>query len=148
MSKRVRPKEFPLAVLFALICFSSSIAQIPSATPAAPIPNLLSLDEALRLANTQASSFQTAAINERIAAEDVRQAQAASLPKTTAPRATFSTPPVCCSPRGEPRLQSFVSNDGIGVTNGLVEVSGDFDIAGRDRKSTRLNSSHIPLSRM
>jgi outer membrane protein TolC len=139
MSKRVRPKEFPLAVLFALICFSSSIAQIPSATPAAPIPNLLSLDEALRLANTQASSFQTAAINERIAAEELRQAQAALLPKITAPLSYIYTTPACCLPRGEPRQQSFVSNDGIGVTNGLVEVSGDFDIAGRLRSTLARN---------
>src|SRR6266581_8250647 len=45
----------------------------------------LTLDEALRLASAQASSFQQASINERIAAEDVKQAQAAFLPKVSAP---------------------------------------------------------------
>jgi len=115
MPKRLRPKEFPLAVLFALVCLSASYAQVPSPKPtqtpatsptpaapiqqispvtqATPIPNLLSLDEALRLANTQASSFQSAAINERIAAEDVRQAQAAFLPKVSAPLSYIYTWP-------------------------------------------------------
>src|SRR6202048_468949 len=38
--------------------------------------NPLTLDEALRLASAQASSFQRAGLNEKIAAEDVKQAQA------------------------------------------------------------------------
>jgi outer membrane protein TolC len=136
MAKRVRPKEFPLAVLFALICVSGLHAQ--TASPTAQIPPI-TLDEALRLANTQASSFQTAAINERIAAEDVRQAQAALLPKVTAPLSYIYTTPACCLLPGEPRIQSFISNDAIGVTNGLVEVSGDFDIAGRLRGTLARN---------
>lgn len=151
MSTRVRPKEFPLAVLFAVVCVSQSFAQTPSPTPVTPIqkispptqatsiPSPISLDEALRLTNTQASSFQTAALNERIAAEDVRQAQAAFLPKVGAPLSYIYTTPACCRPPGEPRTQSFVSNDGIGVTNGLVEVSGDFDIAGRLRATLAKN---------
>src|SRR6266568_386693 len=43
--------------------------------------NPLTLDEALRLANVQSSIYQQAALNERIAAEDVKQAQAAFLPR-------------------------------------------------------------------
>ena len=46
---------------------------------------LLTLDEALRRANALASSFQQAGINEKIAVEDVRQAQAAFLPRVSAP---------------------------------------------------------------
>src|ERR1043165_3195280 len=144
MSKRVRPKEFPLAVIFALICVSALQAQTPSPTPLIPP---ISLDEALRLANAQASAFQTASLNERIAAEDVRQAQAAFLPKVSTPLNYIYTSPACCLPPGEPRAPSFISADAIGVTSALVNVSGDFDIAGRlDRKSTRLNSSHLALS--
>jgi outer membrane protein TolC len=182
MSKRVRPKEFPLAVLFALICVTASHAQtpgrpIPSTTPATPaptppttpaptptsptsttpstpaapiqkktaptqatpIPPGLSLDDVLRLANTQASSFQSAAINERIAAEDVRQAQAAFLPKVSAPLSYIYTSPALGLPPGEPRGPSFVSADGIGVTDTLVNVSGDFDIAGRLRATLAKN---------
>ena len=167
MSKPARPKEFPLAVLFALICVSALHAQTPtpqnlstpaaSPTPAAPIPppspqratipNPLSLDEVLRLANTQASSFQTAAINERIAAEDVRQAQAAFLPKISAPLSYIYTSPALGLPPGEPRAPSFVSADGIGVTDALVNVAGDFDIAGRLRATLAKNRALLAAAR-
>jgi outer membrane protein len=93
----------------------------------------------LRLANSQASSFQTASINERIAAEDVRQAQAAFLPKISAPLSYIYTSPALGLPPGEPRGPSFVSADGIGVTDALVNVAGDFDIAGRLRATLAKN---------
>jgi outer membrane protein TolC len=132
MTKPRRPKEFPLAVLFALVCLSALHAQTPLPSPA---PNQLSLDEALRLANAQASTFQTAVINEQIAAEDVRQARAAFLPKVSTPLSYIYTTPALGLPPGEPRAPSFVSADGIGVTDALVNVAGDFDIAGRLRAS-------------
>ena len=139
MSKPARLKQFPLAVLFALVCLSTSYAQTPSPTPTAPIPNPLALDEALRLANAQASTFQTATINERIAAEDVRQAQAAFLPRVTTPLSYIYTSPSPGLPPGEPRAPSFISADAIGVTDALVNVSGDFDIAGRLRATLARN---------
>ena len=135
MSKPARPKVFPLAVLLVLVCLSASHAQTPSPTP----PTQLSLDEALRLANAQASTFQTAVINERIAAEDVRQAQAAFLPKVSTPLSYLYTSPALGLPPGEPRAPSFVSADGIGVTDAFVNVAGDFDIAGRLRASLARN---------
>src|SRR5262249_38420005 len=95
--------------------------------------------EALRLANTQASTFQTALLNERVAAEDVRQAQAAFLPKVSAPLSYIYTSPALGLPPGEPRRPSFVTSDGIGVYDGLVNVSGDFDIAGRLRATLAKN---------
>ena len=139
MSKPARLKQFPLAVLFALVCLFTSYGQTPSPTPAGPIPNSLELDEALRLANAQASTFQTAAINERIAAEDVRQAQAAFLPRVTTPLSYLYTSPSKGLPPGEPRTPSFISADAIGVTDALVNVSGDFDIAGRLRATLARN---------
>jgi outer membrane protein TolC len=129
MTKPARPKEFPLAVLFALVCLSTLHAQ----TSTTPTP--LSLEDALRLANAQASTFQTAVINERIAAEDVRQARAAFLPRVSTPLSYIYTSPALSLPPGAPRAPSFVSADGIGVTDALVNVSGDFDIAGRLRAS-------------
>jgi outer membrane protein TolC len=42
-------------------------------------------------------------------------------------------------PPGEPRGPSFVSADGIGVYDALVNVSGDFDIAGRLRATLAKN---------
>ena len=137
MAKRARPKVIPLAVLLALVCLPSQ-AQIPSPAPTPQIP-ALSLDEALRLANTQASAFKSALLNERVAAEDVRQAQAAFLPKVSAPLSYIYTSPALGLPPGEPRGPSFVTSDGIGVYDGLVNVSGDFDMAGRLRATLAKN---------
>src|SRR5690242_1506752 len=158
MTKLARPKEFPLAVMLALVCLTASSAQTPSPLPTppttqptpqiTPAPQItqsnavaaqLSLDEVLRLANAQASSFQSAAINERIAAEDVRQAQAAFLPKVSTPLSYIYTSPALGLPPGEPRAPSFISADAIGVTDALVNVAGDFDIAGRLRASLARN---------
>ena len=134
MLKLARPRAIPLAVLLALVCASATHAQVPTPTPAP-----LSLDEALRLANVQASAFQTAVLNERIAAEDVRQAQAAFLPKVSTPLSYIYTSPALGLPPGEPRGPSFVSADGIGVYDALLNVSGDFDIAGRLRATLAKN---------
>ncbi len=77
-----------MAVLFAVACLSAlSQAQIPSPSPIpqnTPVTPL-TLDEALRLANAQASTYQSAVLDERIAAEDVKQARAAFRPKVSAP---------------------------------------------------------------
>ncbi|HEV8170028.1 MAG TPA: TolC family protein [Pyrinomonadaceae bacterium] len=127
-----------LAVLLALFCAFATHAQVPAPTPAP-----LSLDEALRLANAQASTFQTAKLNERIAAEDVRQARAAFLPKVSTPLSYIYTSPALGLPPGEPRGPSFVSADGIGVYDALVNVSGDFDIAGRLRATLARNRALV-----
>lgn len=135
MADRTRPKAIPLAVILLLISVSTtSLAQTPETSPTP-----LSLDDALRLANTQASSFQTALLNEQVAAEDVRQAQKAFLPKVSAPLSYIYTSPAHGLPPGEPRGPSFVTSDGIGVYEGLVNLSGDFDIAGRLRATLAKN---------
>ena len=93
--------------------------------------NPLTLDEALRLANAQASSFQQAGLNERIAAEDVKQAQTAFLPKVSAPLSYIYTSPAFGQPAGTPRAPSFIANNAISEYQALVNVSGDLDIAGK-----------------
>src|SRR5947207_5606913 len=134
MLSQVRPRAFPLTVLIVLLCLAAAKAQVAS-----PAPTPLTLDEVLRLANSQASSFQTALINERIAAEDVRQAQAAFLPKVNAPLSYIYTTPALGLPPGEPRIQSFIANNAISEYEALVNVSGDFDIAGRLRATLARN---------
>lgn len=134
MLKTWRPRAIPLAVLLALVCAAAAKAQVP-----APSPVPLSLDEALKLANAQASAYQTAILNERIAAEDVRQAQAAFLPKVSAPLSYIYTSPALGLPPGEPRTQSFIAANSIGEYSALVNVSGDFDIAGRLRATLAKN---------
>ena len=133
MPKRARPKAIPLAVLLAAVCLATaSRAQTPPS-------DLLTLDDALRLANAQASSFQTAILNEQIAAEDVKQARAAFLPKVNAPLSYIYTTPAQGLPPGEPRAPSFISADAIGVYDALASVSGDFDVAGRLRATLARN---------
>jgi outer membrane protein TolC len=114
-------------------------SSVPLAPQAAPASNPLTLDEALRLANAQASSFQQATLNERIAAEDVRQAQAAFRPKVSAPLSYIYTSPAIGLKPGEPRAPSFIANNAIGEYQAFVNVEGDFDIAGKLRATLAKN---------
>ena len=99
----------------------------------------LTLDEALRLANAQASTYQSAILNERVAAEDVRQAQAAFLPKVSAPLNYIYTSPAAGLPPGEARTQSFIANNAISEYEALANVTGDFDVAGKLRATLAKN---------
>ena len=143
MSLRVRSKVVPLLVLIPLVCLHRATqAQVPSQTPSTNQSNqniVLTLDEALRLANAQVSILQAALINERIAAEDVKQAQAAFLPKISAPLSYIYTSPALGLPPGEPRVQSFIANNAISEYEALANVSGDLDIAGRLRATLARN---------
>jgi len=128
-------------------------SSVPAATPASgsaapsvslgiqnsPNANPLTLEESLRLANVQASSFQQAGLNEQIAAEDVKQAQAAFLPKVSAPLSYIYTSPALGQPAGTPRAPSFIANNAVSEYQALVNVSGDFDIAGKLRASLARN---------
>src|SRR5690349_10847294 len=125
MLNQRRPRAVHLLVLVLLVHLVA-LAQTQTLDP-------LTLDEALRLVNAQASSYQSAVLNERIAAEDVRQALAAFLPKVSVPLAYLYTSPAQGLPPGEPRAPSFISADAIGAYEAFASVSGDFDIAGRLR---------------
>jgi len=105
----------------------------------APGAGLLTLDEALRLSHALSSSFQQAGLNEQIAAEDVRQAQAAFLPRVSAPLSYLYTSPALGQPPGTPRMQSFLANNAIGEYQAYLNVSGDIDIAGRLRATLAKN---------
>jgi len=136
------PQSTPFAIPSVPGATSTPAAAPASGLTAPPVslgsqtpPNLnpLTLEEALRLANSQASSFQQAGLNERIAAEDVKQAQAAFLPKVSAPLSYIYTSPAFGQPAGTPRAPSFIANNAISEYQAFVNVSGDFDIAGRLR---------------
>jgi outer membrane protein TolC len=110
------------------------------ATTPPPVQNTpLTVDQALTLANTVSSSFQQAALNELSAAEDVKQAQAAFLPRVSAPLSYIYTTPLLGAPPGEPHAQSFVANNSISEYQAFVNVSGDVDIAGRLRATLARN---------
>src|SRR5438874_1993481 len=130
------PGPSPAAAATPSVAGPSSVPLSPQATQAS---NPLTLDEALRLANAQASNFQQATLNERIAAEDVRQAQAAFLPKVSAPLSYVYTAPALGLNPNEPRTQSFIANNAIGEYEAFVNVAGDFDIAGKLRATLAKN---------
>ena len=111
----------------------------PPLAQATPGLNAITLDEALRLADAQASAYQTARLNEQIAAEDVKQAQAAFMPKIGAPLVYIYTSPAFGLPPGEPRAPSFISSDAIGEYQAFLNVSGDFDISGKLRATLAKN---------
>jgi outer membrane protein len=100
---------------------------------------LLTLEEALRLASASASSFQEAGLNEQIATEDVRQAQAAFLPRVTAPLSYLYTSPALGLPPGTPRPPSFIANNALNEYQAYLSVSGDLDLAGRLRATLARN---------
>jgi outer membrane protein TolC len=121
---------------------SPQVSPLPSVsltTQNAQGSGLLTLDEALRLANALSSSFQQAGLNEQIADEDVRQAQAAFLPRVSAPLGYLYTSPALGLPPGTPRTQSFLANNAIGEYQAYLNVGGDIDIAGRLRATLARN---------
>ena len=96
-------------------------------------PSVLTLDDALRLANIQASAFQQATLQEQIAEEDLRQAKAAFLPSLSAPLSYIYTSPAHGLQPGEPRTPSFIAADAINQYQAYLQVSGDFDLSGKLR---------------
>lgn len=138
----VTPFSTPgLPVSPALPANSPSPAQTPSSSLGTAVaqPTLLTLDEALRLAGALASNFQQAGLNEQIAAEDVRQARVAFLPRVSSPLGYLYTSPALGLPPGTPRAQSFIANNAIGEYQAYVNIAGDFDIAGRLRATLAKN---------
>jgi outer membrane protein TolC len=107
----------------------------------------LALNDVLALANAQVSGLQQAQLNERIAAEDVRQARSAFLPKITSPIDYIYTSPALGLPPGEPRVQSFIANNAIGEYQALVNVAGDIDISGRLRATLARNRALLDAAR-
>jgi len=122
-------------------------AQPTQATTSTQInQTILTLDEALRLAHGQASTYQSAILNERVAGEDVKQAEAAFKPKVSAPLSYIYTSPALGLPPGEPRAPSFIANNAISEYEALLNVSGDIDIAGKLRATLRKNRALLAAS--
>ncbi|HEX8923029.1 MAG TPA: TolC family protein, partial [Pyrinomonadaceae bacterium] len=99
------------------------------------------------MANAQVSGLQQAQLNERVAAEDVRQAQTAFLPKVTGPiDYTYTSPAFGLAP-GEPRTQSFIANNAINEYQALINVAGDADISGKLRATLARNRALLDAAR-
>jgi len=121
---------------------SLSAPATPGATSAAAPP--LSVGDAVRLALQQASTFQQASLNERIAAEDVRQARAAFLPRLESRLSYIHTSPA----RGvSPRTASYIAANAVDEYLGLVGLTGDLDLSGRLRATLERNSALLEAAR-
>lgn len=148
-----RGNRFASRLLTGLLVFTilfvaqrKSCAQGTAPATTAPA-TALPLDEAIRLANTQASAFQQAQLGERIAAEDIKQARAAFLPKVSNLWNYAYTSPLISPPPGTPRGPSFVANNGIGEYEGVVNISGDIDISGKLRATLARNRALLESAR-
>lgn len=114
---------------------SPSSSTVVSANQTSP----LTLDDALRLANAQASAFQQAGLNEKLAAEDVKQAQAAFRPRVSVATDYIYTSPLIGGTPGTPREPSFIANNAINEYQALLNVAGDIDLSGKLRATLAKN---------
>lgn len=141
MTGNLQIKSNLLVLCAALVFFGA--AQFASAQTAQPKPaqtqqKFVSLDEAVRLALAQASTFKQSQLNEQIAAQDVFQAKRAFLPKISAnPTLVFTSPTLGAVTPGVPRPPSFLGANAITEYQGLVTASGEIDASGRLRANRR-----------
>ena len=120
----------------------------PDAARTGQSTNTLALDEAVRLAIAQASTFQQAQLAELIAAEDVRQARLAFLPRAAGSLShVYNSPARGPHPEGTPHEMSFISADAITRYEALAGVTGELDIAGRLRATLRRNVALLEAAR-
>ena len=127
---------------------SPAVTPAPPHTPASAAPVApgapLSVEEAVRLALLQASTYQQASLNEQIAAEDVRQARAAFLPRLGATLTFIHTSPASGV---SPRVASYIAANAVDEYVGLLGVTGDLDLSGRLRATLDRNVALLEAAR-
>lgn len=94
---------------------------------------VVTVDDAITLALSNASLYQQSLIDEQIAKEDVRQARTAFFPQLSLPLTYTGITPSRLRNPGDPLTFSFVSGSAINETTALMNVSGTIDLAGRLR---------------
>ena len=103
-----------------ILCPILALAQ--QTAPSTPSQSTLSFADALSLARQQVSALQQAEIDQRIAAEDVRQAEAALLPRA---RDAFS---IAYNSRiSGTDAPSFIAQNAIHEYQNLLGVTGDWN---------------------
>ena len=123
-----------------------SAAPAPVTQPPGQATNPLSLNDAVQQAITQASSFQQARFDELIAAEDMRQARLAFLPRLTSPLSFIYNSPAL-GPNAQTGVPSFISADAIRAYDAQAAVSGDIDLSGRLRANLRRSAALLEAAR-
>ena len=99
---------------------------------------LLTLTEAIQLAEQQASTFQQSKINEKIIEQDIFQAKKAFYPKAAVTTGLIYTSP-SLSNAITPRPPSFLGANAITEYSGLVGISGEIDTSGKLKAALKRN---------
>jgi outer membrane protein len=109
-------------------------------------PKILTLNEAIDLAQKQASNYRAAQINERITQEDINQARAAFYPRITAQPNFIYTSPSLAKTNGV-REPSFLGANAITEYQGLINASGEIDTSGRLKATLLRNRALLESAR-
>jgi len=136
------PSSSPTPFVVPTVPNSGPPSATPIPTPPPPStgqPTTLTLDDALRLSSAQASAFKQAGLTEQIAAEDVKQAQAAFLPRVSVIGDYIYTSPLIGGTPGTPREPSFIANNAVNEYQALLNVAGDLDLSGKLRATLAKN---------
>lgn len=119
----------------------------------------ITLAAAIDLALKQASAFKAAQLNERIAAEDVRQAKAGFYPKVVAaPTIIYTTPSLGNTVTAgvtdgnlvavTQRPPSFLGANAVSEFQALINTSGEIDTSGRLKATLRRNQALLESARL
>lgn len=119
----------------------------------------LTLDEAIRLALTQASNYKAAQITEQIAAEDIRQAKAAFYPRVAlAPNVIYTTPSLGKTVTAgvtegnfaaiSSRPPSFLGANAVSEFQALVTTTGEIDTSGKLKATLRRSRFLLESARL
>ncbi|HEY2867834.1 MAG TPA: TolC family protein [Pyrinomonadaceae bacterium] len=105
----------------------------------------ISLQTAIDRALNQTTAVTIANFEAQIAAEDVKQARSAFLPKITAPLSIIYTSPSLMNTR--PREPSFISADAVTVYQALLSAEGEIDTSGKLRAILQKNIALVDAAR-
>jgi outer membrane protein len=125
---------------------SAAVPQQPSPTGTGNAPNSqpMSLSGAQSTALQQVSALQQAQIDEAIAAEDLRQARAAWLPRARSATSIIYNSPA--HPPGDPNSPSFIAQNAIHEYQELLGVTGEWNfglMAGVRRARALLRAARL-----
>ncbi len=102
------------------------------------MPKSMSREDAIQLALKQASNFDQAKLNEKIANEDIFQARKAFYPKISAnPGVIYTTPSLGRVTSGTPRPPSFLGANAITEIQATALAVGEIDTSGRLKANQR-----------
>ena len=101
----------------------------------------VTLDEAINLAEKQASDYTAARLNSRLVEEDIKQAKSAFYPRVAAlPNVIFTSPSISKT-SGVPRPPSFLGANAITEYQALINAAGEIDTSGKLRATLRKNQA-------